>query len=131
LSLPTYDAVAAAAGVRRCRGITVTGHYCERDHRKGEASVGVVHWADRLVYRTGIRRFLLLCAVARSPVLFITPRWVRVWQSNVFAYEVAADLKLQLPRALADTDRAIVRADLAKVEPGTENREEALTWSRR
>lgn len=128
-SLPDYDRVAAVAEVRRCRGILPTGRTCHRDHTRGGWSEGVVHWADRQPTRPGIRRFLLLAAQARDPRFAEMPRWERIWRTNAYVYEATKALRIVLPKALADEDRAKVRASLAGLPPGTPCREEALAWS--
>lgn len=131
LKVRSWDDVAAAAKVHRCRGILPNGSYCHKDHVKGTAEPGVVHWSDRTITKPGIRTFLRHAAYASDPDLMKRPRWERIWFANRYIDRVSRILMVRLPHALADLDRAMVRADLAGTPTSTPNRKEALKWSSR
>jgi hypothetical protein len=101
-----------------------------RDHRRGAVdSMGTIHWSDRRVTRSGLRRFLMLVSESwRGSSVFdnlVPPTtWtrrperelaaLRVYNGHVFAYRTALhDLGIRLPASLAAEDKARVRALLA------------------
>lgn len=98
---------------------------CFREHSRGMVdSNGVIHWRGRDVTRSGLRRFLILVARARSAKdrdsewLASYPRRERdaltTHYEATWAYRTALhDLGVRLPASLAAADKAKVRALLA------------------
>jgi hypothetical protein len=98
-----------------------------RDHRRGGIdSQGTIHWSDRRMTRSGLRRFLMLVAEAYrlgsdwpQPEFWVTTSFrgreaLRTYNGHIFAYRTALhDLGIRLPASLAAEDKAKVRALLA------------------
>lgn len=102
----TYRELAARYGFELCEMCDLNAH--EQGHLQGDR----IHWRERRVTHSGLRRFLLLLA---GPYLvrngFGSPNreaeWI--WMRNVWAYNQALDLGYRLPRRLSEVDRARVR----------------------
>lgn len=81
---------------------------------------GVVHWADRIVRRPGLRRFLILASRARAVKEpwdgeAVMPKRQRqahdIWFHALWAYRTAFhDLGVRLPASLARADKEKIRA---------------------
>lgn len=129
----TYAQLAEWAGVTRCRGINPrTGARCyNEDHEAGSWADEMVHWGERdRVTKAGIRRFLLLCAMANPVVANSTPGWQQIYMANQWVKAAADSLVIRLPSQLSSLDRARVRAAIGSLPTNTELRAEALEWSR-
>jgi len=98
-----------------------------RDHGRGAIDrQGTIHWSDRRMTRSGLRRFLKLVFDSRPswPKVSDAVVWgrhpdrertaLRIFYEHVFAYRTALhDLGIRLPASLAAADRARVRSLLA------------------
>jgi hypothetical protein len=131
----TYAELANAVHVTRCRGIHPrTGATCFEDHQRGSftADDQLVHWADReRVTKAGIRTFLGLAAMTNPVVANSTPGWEQIYIRNMWVSAMARVLLIRLPAALANLDRAKVRAAIVDLPTNTPLRPEAMKWSQR
>lgn len=101
-----------------------------RDHRRGAIDrQGTIHWSDRGMTRSGLRRFLMLVQAATAPGIRVTVgdddvtrhvifnshgHALLIYAAHLFAYRTALhDLGIRLPASLAAEDKARVRALLA------------------
>ena len=110
----TYAELAQRYEVELC-----TGWCHERGHDEGFVARRMVHFAERGVTRSGLRKFLMLIHDLRvwpdkTATIDGRPRAVRAadWyhSRNVFAYRTAFhDLGIRLDRKLSAGDRARVR----------------------
>ena len=85
-----------------------------RDHRRGAVdSQGLIHWSDRAVTRSGLRRFLML--VHRVEGYLYGGPAERIYHEHMFAYRTALfDLGIRLPAKLSAVDKARLRSMLAR-----------------
>lgn len=108
----TYPSLAERYGVELC-----TGECAERGHDDGFIARKRVHFRDRGVTRSGLRKFLMLVHDLKEEwggLPRILPRKVGAAQwihsRNMYAYRTALhDLGIRLDRKLSATDRAQVR----------------------
>jgi hypothetical protein len=107
----TYTRLAERYKVELC-----TGWCGESGHNYGWWGGKRVHFRERGVTRSGLRRFLMLVHDARHwpgrpnilPRPIETAQWIH--SRNVWAYQTAfRDLGIRLPRTLSAVDRARVR----------------------
>jgi hypothetical protein len=124
----SFAEMAEAMGIRHCRGIDPSGHYCHEEHRDGgTATDGVVH----LVETATRRRFLYLAAVASEPDLATEPAWRRVYRIAMFQRHWASEFGVRIPVAIRRRDKAFVLASLVDVPASEPLRKEAFDWARR
>lgn len=138
-----YDEVARDLGVSRCNGripsvcaIRMNAKQVLRAHQRGRSTLGTVHFLDRRMIKTGLRRFLILAIEAKDPSVKVLTPWLRIWMTNVEVTRLAKLLGVAIPRHMADKDRARVRFYLSELsnkerayygEPYTK----ALRWAAR
>ena len=130
--ITSWDEVAAACGVARCRGRLPTGLTCYEEHDRGHVSGGVVHWNDRRVTKAGIRAFIILSLECRGwgTQWLSQPVWYRLWRTNITVYDIALSrLHIRLPASLADVDRARCKALLIDVPTSAPDRATAMRWA--
>lgn len=94
-------------------------------HRQGSVDhQGTIHWSDRHMTRSGLRRFLMLVSEAWAdayegvrPAVARPERVqtaLRIYTRSIFAYRTALhDLGIRLPASLAAEDKGRIRALLA------------------
>ena len=106
----TYAEVAEKFGVGFC---TAAFGSDDRDHARGDASAlpPAVHWLPRKITVPGLRRFLMLVAMARWPEKHLSgPRWLQIYRQNVTAVELSRLIGRRLDqRHLSAADRERVR----------------------
>lgn len=130
----TYDEMAAALGVTRCRGRTATGHYCTEEHEK-EGSVtyqdSTIHFSDRPKRRVNTHAFLRLVARVQEPSIDKDVPWRRVYRLNMAERRLASFLSIPNPNHPASADRAFVLASVAGLKNDVPMRKKAFDWARR
>lgn len=134
-SNPTYADIAAQVGIERCRGLTLSGHYCHYgDHQKGSLETvngeTIVHWADRVrVERAGVRRFLRLGAIAFFIDEGEARPWARLFRAQALINEWAGTIGMRMPAAATERDRLELKAMLVQVPTDEPLRKEAMDWA--
>jgi hypothetical protein len=112
----TYEEIAEKFGTAMCS--TAFGND-SRDHGRGDASPlpPTVHWRNRKITVAGVRRFLMLIAIARWPEKHLDcPRWAQIYRQNNTAVELSRLVGRRLnQRQLSAFDREHVRYLLARV----------------
>jgi hypothetical protein len=136
----TYADIAKAIEVDYC-GEEGSGHdtgYCSMDGAPNGRTARV-HWTERRVTRSGIRRFLML-AYDAEPVSYVNrgepiPSWLNLWWKIKWVRETARDvLHTTIPTDLWAEDKARLAAKLTNAPYSVhdyEEREAALRWARR
>lgn len=111
----TYEEVAEKFGVELCQRSFGRD---DADHESGSASFlpPTVHWRERRMNVIGLRRFLMLVALARWPERYVGPRWAEAYRVNKTAVELSRILGRRLDqRHLSAADRERTRYLLARV----------------
>jgi hypothetical protein len=135
----TYAEIAKAIEVDYC-GEEGSGHetgYCSMDGAPDGRSPRV-HWTERRVTRSGIRRFLML-AYDAEPISYTTgrqvPAWLNLWWKIQWVRETARDvLHTTIPSEYWAEDKARLAAKLVNAPYSVNDyqaREAALRWARR
>lgn len=122
--LHSFAEVSAILGIDRCS-------YCDNgDHRTGWAdpSKGLVHFEDRRVTRSSLRRYLKLVGAVIHSHNRGQPLWVRLYEQNTYASRTALQFGIRIPSALADEDRARAMDALRQAK---ESDEQVNRWIRR
>jgi hypothetical protein len=112
----TYRELSLREDVYLCTGCN-GGPLGPYNHQRGFAapSRGTVHWAERHVTRNGLRHFLMLVAAIKHKHQRGQPKWLIVYEQNVYAYHRAlTQYHVRLGRKLSLTDRAKVRLWMGK-----------------
>ena len=136
MSLPkNYVEIAAAIGVYYCveSGPLHDTGYTSFDGGP-EGRDRTIHWTERRVTRSGIRRFLVL-AYPEDSLYFGAPRWLRIWCRITWVRDQARTLHVSIPNDLWDEDKARLAARLATAVYAAGSEEEieakrALRWTR-
>ena len=132
----TYDEMAAALGVTRCRGRTPSGHRCDQQHDlegsvdKRGAEHGI-HFSERPVQRPSTLVFLKLVARVEEPSIDFDTPWRRIYRMNMAVRDLAVRLHIQYPDYQASADRAFVLASVAGMSNAVPMRRQAFDWARR
>lgn len=104
----SYRSIAAKLGMELCES-------CDLNvHTGGWADIprGKIHWQERRMTRSGLRRFLMEAA----EIALYRDGYrggglgERIWLQNTWAYRTAMSLGVRLPRRLSELDRARVLA---------------------
>lgn len=106
-----YREIADRENVDWCDG-TDDGSYSRTSHQRGFAQPGFgrIHFADRRMTKSGLRRFLMLVAAIRHKHNRGQPQWLKLYEANTFAQRRAlSEYRRVIPRRYSDTDRARVR----------------------
>lgn len=134
MTLPSFDEITRQLDIPRCRGILPNGQYCQLDHVGGvvhpdQGRHWRVHWSDdRRVTRASIRRYLALAAWAKvAAEASVDPVWAIQYEALRLIPILARQIHVQLPHAMGDLDRSILRSLLIN-QPPSEKRTEALAW---
>lgn len=131
--LPTWEALAKQRGVNWCRGLQKNGQRCyHANHTKGEALPEpgqmdlTMHWKDRQVSRTGIRKFLF--AIAYGEAAAARSRWLRHYIALRAAIVYTQQAGLRLPASMWELDKVRLKSMLLTVPTTDPEREEAMDW---
>lgn len=119
----SYDSMTQRIGCMRCNGCEIG------NHRLGwvDMSNGIIHWHDRQVRRSGIRRYLKLAAAILFSHNQGQPEWKRIYEQATWAQSSAQSMfHVRLPQKWSYLDRARVEYLSAR----TEVPPEVLRWSR-
>jgi hypothetical protein len=128
MSIPTYAEAAEELHIPWCRGIKPNGQSCFGGHRPGFLFEGQVHWTDRRVSRAGLRRFLFLGAMLQTGTIGMKG-WRRHYAANRLVTDWLKALRVEMPKSITAPYKAQVKAMLAAVPPGDQEREEAWAWA--
>lgn len=127
----TYADLSRGYGVELC-----TGECAESGHDDGFVRYGRVHFRERGVTRSGLRKFLMLVHDVKVWPTVESPRLGRLgtamWlhSRNVWAYRAAhGGLGIRLPRSLSQGDRARARYLIAQ-RRAQEPPKALLAWAR-
>jgi hypothetical protein len=141
----TYYQIAAKLDCRLCDVVNGLGMldscpFTDEEHGPGRVRRGsdVIHWRDRRVTKSGIRRFLMLVARLENNT---GPDWWALWQQIEWARRKARfPLRVEIPVSLWREDQARLAAKLAAAPPIfddtpdtvllTREKERALRWTR-
>jgi len=106
----TYADLATQYGVKLCQG-NWYGEVGtpEPDHVRGWADRQVHWWPERRVTKTGLRRFLTLVAATKLHGYKDMSTAMRLYATNVWAVNAAAELHVRIPRRYSDADRRRAR----------------------
>lgn len=137
----TYAEIAEAVEIAYC-GDEGPGHETGYVSMDGGpyGKLPCVHWTERRVTRSGIRRFLMLVYDA-EPISYVSrrdeeiPSWLHLWWKIEWVRETARDiLHTTIPPELWAEDKARLAAKLATAKYSVHDwkeRERALRWARR
>jgi hypothetical protein len=127
----TYPEIAELFGVELCQARFGSD---DRNHLQGDASPQppTIHWIDRAVTTSGVRRFLMFVAAARWPDLYREgPRWMQIYRQNCKAVELSRIIGRRLgQRTYSAADRERVRYLLRRVNPRSLNSSEFKTYTK-
>lgn len=132
MALPKYHEIATQLGVQMCRGILPNGQTCfaTRSHERGFVEDGLVHWADRMTTREGVKRFLGL-VVEETGQVGLTEAWQKLYHRVKMIWLWADQIGVRIPRQAFEHERLQLRAMLLKVPTDAPGRAEAMQWASR
>lgn len=129
----TYADIAKAIGIEYCNGI---GPGADRTHDSGFVSSRpwTIHWTERRVTRSGIRRFLIVAwDIIDADAATARHGWQGLWDRTKWVRQTASEtLHVTIPAELWAEDKARLAARLTDVDI-TRDREakRALRWTQR
>jgi hypothetical protein len=131
----TYAGIAKFLGVDFC-GEAGSGHengYLSMDGEPHGKSPRL-HWRERRVTRSGIRRFLMMASEKMETDNTTDPGWLRLWNRIEWARSMAVILRVKIPPELWAEDKARLQAKLVNALPSEQQEidfKRALRWTRR
>lgn len=125
--IDSFDILAERLAVELCHDCEAYSH---DQHYRGVAdpSRGQIHFAKTRVTRRTLRRFLMLLAAIVHSHNRGQPIWQQLYEQNRYAEKTALGLRIRIPSAWGDMDRA--RAHDAIARSGQEPDKELQRWMR-
>jgi hypothetical protein len=114
--LPTLGEAAELIGVTWCADCADYRHDLEGS---ADPSRGVIHFSQRAPSRATLRKFFKAAGAIIHSHNRGQPIWVQLYEQNRFAYSTARRLRIKIPSALADTDRAWAQDALSRAHQET------------
>jgi len=130
----TYPEMAERLGVKYCRGMLPTGHYCHAgEHRlNGFVTTSTVHLTEpSSIDRRDALVFLRLAAQVLEPSINDDIPWRRVYRLYRAIQAAASLFHMRYPPRYWSADKAFVLAGVAGLSNEVPMRKQAYNWARR